>query len=208
MIDRFRPAEDYLSRIRGIPLLPGERVARVFSLQDGLLDEPTKRGRLLITTNLRILFFQNSRGYDEVFLFPVGELKGVVVDSRMKGTLSLLWGILAVTVASLFYLLAAYWVTGRVESPALPGLNMDFLPFIILAATLAGAWLFWRRNIKRAGGKVTLRGANWDLSFAYLGAERVRDINAMVETLFICRQGCIERLYSQPERETAPSGYP
>ncbi len=208
MIDRSRPTRNYLSRIRGIPLLPEERVARVFSLQDGLLDEPTSTGRLLVATNHRILFFSNNRGYDEASLLPVEELKGVVVDSLWKGSYAWMKGILTLVGVLLFYLLVSYWFVVRIDSPNLPGLNMDLLPFVILVTALVAGWLFWQQDVRRPGGKVTLQGANWDLSFIYLGAERIPEVNTVVETLFICRQNRAVFLHTPPEPEVDPDDSP
>ena len=188
MLDQPRPVRNYLSRVRGIRLLPEERVARVFSLEEGLLDEPTGSGQLLIATNQRILFFREESGSREATLLPVEELKGIVVDTAQRGTLSPIRGILTLIGALAFYLLVAYWLAGQVDGPSLPGLNMDFVPFILLAAVLVGGWLYWRHSVRRAGGKVTLQGSNWNLSFTVLGSERIPDISDVAECLFNCRQ--------------------
>ena len=187
-MDQARPAMNYLSRVRGIRLLPQERVSRVFSLEEGLLDEPSGSGQLLLATNQRILFFRDDGSAREATLLPVEELKGIVVDTSPKGTLSPIRGILTLVGALAFYLLVAYWMAGQLDGPFIPGLNMDFVPFILLAAILVGGWLYWRHNVRRAGGKVTLQGSNWNLSFTVLGAERIPDINEVVESLFNCRQ--------------------
>ena len=68
--------------------MPHERVARVFSLEEGLLDEPTGNGQLLIATNQRILFFRDDGSAREATLLPLEELKGIVVDTAPRGTLS------------------------------------------------------------------------------------------------------------------------
>ena len=188
MINQSRPVRNYLSRVRGVRLLPDERVARVFSLEEGLLDEPSSNGQLLIATNQRILFFRDEGSAREATLLPVEELKGIVVDTAQKGTLSPLRGILTLVGALAFYLLVAYWMAGQLDGPGIPGLNMDFLPFVLLAAVLVGAWLYWRHNVRRAGGKVTIQGSNWNLSFSVLGAERIPDLNDVVECLFNSRQ--------------------
>ena len=188
MIVQSRPVRNYLSRVRGIRLLPDERVARVFSLEEGLLDEPTGSGELLIATNQRILFFRDEGSSREATLLPVEELKGIVVNTAERGTLSPIRGILTLLGALAFYLLVAYWLAGQVDGPSLPGLNMDFVPFILLAAVLVGGWLYWRHSVRRAGGKVTLQGSNWNLSFTVLGSDRIPDINDVAECLFHCRQ--------------------
>ena len=93
-----------------------------------------------------------------------------MVDTARKGTLSPIRGILTLVAALAFYVLVAYWLAGQFDGPRLPGINMDFVPFILLAGVLVGAWLYWRHNVRRAGGKVTLQGSNWNLSFSVVGA--------------------------------------
>jgi len=188
LLDQSRTTRNYLSRVRGIALLPHERVARVFSLEEGLLDEPTGNGQLLITTNHRILFFRDDGSSREATLLPLEELKGIVVDTAPRGTLSPLRGILTLVAALAFYLLVAYWMADQFSGPGIPGFNIDFVPFVLLVAVLVGAWLYWRHNVRRAGGKVTLQGSNWNLSFSVVGAERIPDINDVVESLFLCRE--------------------
>lgn len=188
MIDQAGQPRNYLSRVRGIALMPGERVARVFSLQEGMLEEPSGTGQLLIATNHRILFFKDEGNSREATLLPIEELNGITIDTSEKGTLSPLRGILTMLAALAFYLLVAYWISGQIDSPALPGLNIDFIPFFLLAAVLVGAWLYWRHNVRRAGGQVTLQGSSWNLSFTVLGAERIPDINSVVECLYLCRE--------------------
>ena len=188
MIDQPRRTRNYLSRVRGTALLPEERVVKVFSLEEGVLEEPSSIGQLLIATNRRILFFRDGGNASEATLLPVEELKGIVVDTAVRGTLSPIRGILTMLAALVFYLLVAYWMAGRLDGPGIPGLNIDFLPFALLAAVLVGAWLYWRHNVRRAGGNITLQGSNWNLSLSVLGAERIPDIHAVVECLFMCRQ--------------------
>ena len=188
MLDQPVVTRNYLSRVRGVPLLPEERVARVFSLREGLLDEPSVNGQMLIATNHRILFFKDDGNSREATLLPVEELKGIVVDTAEKGTLSPLRGILTLVAALAFYLMVAYWVSGQFDGPSVPGLNMDFMPFLLLGAILVAAWLYWRHSVRRAGGRVTLQGSNWNLSFSVIGAEFIPDLNTVVESLYICRQ--------------------
>lgn len=181
-------ARNYLSRVRGIPLMPEERVARVFSLKDGLLDEPTGSGQMLIATNHRILFFREDGGVKKATLLPVENLNGIIVDTVERSTLSPIRGILTMLAALAFYVLAAYWASGRISSPGIPGLNMDFVPFLLLGLVLVGAWLYWRNNVHRAGGKVTLQGSDWNLSFSVVGADLIPDVNTVVECLYLCRE--------------------
>ena len=131
MIDQAVQPRNYLSRVRGVALLPSERVARVFSLEDGLLDEPSGSGQLLIATTQRILFFRDDGRAREATMLPVEELKGIVIETARKGTLSPIRGIVTLVAAIAFYGLVAYWLAGQFDGPWLPGVNMDFAPFIL-----------------------------------------------------------------------------
>ncbi len=190
---------NYLSRVRGTALLSGERVARVLSLDDGLLDEPSAKGQMLIATNQRILFFREDGNTRETTLLPVEELKGVVLELAPKGTLSPLRGILALIAAVGVYLLIAYWLAGQVQGPQIPSINMDLAPFILLAAVSVMAWFYWRRGVRRPGGKLTLQGPNWSLSVPVSGAERIPEVNEVVECLFAARRERDWRPSSPPE---------
>ena len=178
--------------------MPGERVARVFSLQEGMLEEPSGTGQLLIATNHRILFFKEEGNSREATLLPIEELNGITVDTSERGTLSPIRGVLTMLAALVFYFLVAYWISGQVNGPSLPGLNIDFIPFFLLVAVLVGAWLYWRHNVRRAGGHVTLQGSSWNLSFTVLGAERIPDLNAVVECLYLCREERFTSLMRPP----------
>ncbi len=188
MVDQPRVSRNYLYRVRGITLLPREQVAQVFSLRDGLVDEPVATGQLLITTNQRIIFFREEEGSREATLLPVEELKGVVVSTIESGSWSILRGIFTLVGALAFYLLVTYWVSGRVDSPDLPLLNMDLIPVLLLAVIVVGAWLYWRHGVRWAGGNVTLQGSSWNLTFALPGSERIPEVNSVVECLYICRE--------------------
>ena len=188
------PTRNYLSRVRGIALLPDETVSRVFSLEEGLLDEPPSRGQLLFATSQRILFFRGDGTSREATVLPLEDLRGVTLDTSARGTLSLFKGALTLLAALVFYAVVAYWLAGRIDSPPVPGINMDFVPFVVLAAVLVGAWLYWRHSVKRAGGKVTLQGSNWQLTFSVDGAEHIPEINLVVESLFLDRRQLIRSI--------------
>lgn len=197
MIDRVLPAHSYISRIRGVPLLPEEKVARVLSLDDGLLPEPPAEGRLLIATNRRILYFTHQQGYDETSLLPVEELRGVTLSAAKRGSLSWLRALALGLGAVAFYLVVSYWLVARVPSPTLPVVNMDAVPLALLALLLAGAWFMSSRYIRQPGGAITFHGGNWTLPVSYRKPERMADIQAWLNALFICRAAQQERLRPQ-----------
>ena len=57
MISVIEPAESYVTHIRDVALLPMERVSHVFCPETGLTGEPQGTGRMLVTTNQRIMAF-------------------------------------------------------------------------------------------------------------------------------------------------------
>lgn len=187
-MDGVLPARSYISRIRGVPLLPEEKVAQVLSLEEGLLAEPAAEGRLLAATNRRILYFTRNRGYEETYLLPVEELSGVTVSAAGKGSFSWARALLLGFGALVFYLVVAYWLVGRVSSPTIPVINLDAAPLAALALLVVGGWFLASRYIHPAGGVVTLVGNNWTLPIDYLGTERTGDIGVWVNALFLCRE--------------------
>ena len=102
-------------------------------------------------------------------MLPVEELKGVVVSKTASNAWSPIKGVLTTLAALAFYFVVAYWLAGVIDGPLIPGLNMDFLPFALLVAVAVAAWLYWRHNLRRAGGQLTLHGPNWNLTFDISG---------------------------------------
>lgn len=194
MTDRLLPAHSYISRIRGVPLLPEEKVARVLSLEEGLLPEPPAEGRLLVATNRRILYFTHRQGYDETSLLPVEELRGVTLSAAKRGSLSWLRGLALGLGAAVFYLVVSYWLVARIPSPTIPVVNMDAVPLALLGLLLIGAWFLSSRYIRPPGGTVTFHGGNWTLPVGYRKPERIPDLQAWLNILFRCRAAQQESL--------------
>ncbi len=188
MIDRTPMAQSYISRVRGIPLLPGERLTRVFSLRNGLLDEPSFDGDLLIATNQRILFFRNEGKHREVSLFPLDEFTGAAIRSRNRRGLAVLSGIGILVAGLLAYLSTAYWLAGRLNGPSIPILEMDLAPFVLLALTMVVSLTYWRRNVLVPVGDITLWGRNWVLSFVCHTQAQVPQLQLVVDALYASRR--------------------
>ena len=51
----MQPETSYLSHVRGVPLLPDERVVAILNTESGLLAEPSAAGRLLVATDRRLI---------------------------------------------------------------------------------------------------------------------------------------------------------
>ena len=117
--------ESYLTHIREIALLPGERVSHLFCPARGLAPEPPGSGQFLAATNQRILAFSINNDKGDTFIVPLEDLQGVSLKSGTRSTSALFQGIIFIVGAIFIYLVLAYWLTGRFQGPNVPFLNMD-----------------------------------------------------------------------------------
>ena len=175
------------THVRSIALLPGETIDHIFSPESGLTQHPSDHGQLLITTNQRVLAFCRNEGRNETHLLPVSELQGVSVKARTRSAASIAQGVLLGLGAILLYLAVAYWVTGRVEGPAIPVINMDVVPFLLLLIAVAGMGLVARHYLASADGSVTFQGSNWNFVFPYKGQRAGQDLQQVVNSVFASR---------------------
>jgi hypothetical protein len=183
----YHPPESYLTQIRDVALLSREKIIHVFSPQDGLIDEPTGAGRLLITTNLRILSFSQGQDNNETLLVPIEELKGVVVRNGRRNTASLFQGLLMVAGGVIIYLVISYWLTGQFEGPRVPFINLDVGPLIVLLALLGIGWVIGKHYFIREAGSVTFQGSNWTINFPYIGEKAGAEVYQVVNAVFATR---------------------
>ena len=194
--------KSYVTHIREVALLPGERLSHAFSPTLGLTEEPPVDGQILITTNQRIMAFSREDGRDETYLVPVEELKGVVVKSSARDSASLLqW--LALVVGGLFiYLIVAYWFTGQFDPWNVPFIGIDLGAFMVLLATAAGVLLIGKYYFAKATGSVTFQGSNWLFTFPFRSSQVRDDVYQLVNTLFIDRRS--QNAYSPPHSQGQP----
>ncbi len=61
-----QPQESYITRVRHVAMLPGEKLTHVFSPATGFSQEPPVNGHVLVTTSQRILAFSNEDGNEEL----------------------------------------------------------------------------------------------------------------------------------------------
>jgi len=188
MITGHSKPESPVPHLRDVALLPGEKISHVFSPQAGLVRELPVNGRLLVTTNQRIITFSQDQSRQETVLVPVEELKGVVVKSSTHRSISLLrWAVLAV-VGLFLYVVIAYWVTGRFDGPSIPLIGMDLGPLIVMLAVVWGVFLVGRYYFTREASTVTFQGSNWAFNFSYRGDKAEAEIYQVVNTLFSARR--------------------
>ncbi len=183
-----RLRESHVTHIRDVGMLPGERITNVFSPELGLTGEPPLTGRVLVTTNHRVLAFCRSDGRDQTFLVPVEEMQSVDVKASSRSSLSLLQGTL-LTVGGIFlYVALAYWLTGRFGGPTIPVISMDIGPFLVLVLALLGVALLARRYFARKDGTVTFRGNNFTFAFPYRGDRAGQEVYHLVNSAFAARR--------------------
>lgn len=180
--------ETYITHIRDVALLPGERVTHVFSPSQGLTEEPPVDGQVLITTNQRIMAFSQADGREETYLVPVEELKGVVVKTGSRASASLLQGMVLVVGGLFVYLLVSYWLTGQFDGPTVPIIRMDVGAIMVLLAIVAGVLLIGKYYFAKEAGSVTFQGSNWLFTFPYRSDGAREQVYQMVNTVFVSRR--------------------
>lgn len=187
----------YLTQIRGVPLLPQEWVHHSFTPTDGISQEPTATGRLLVTTNQRIISFAQGQKGDETVLVPVEELNGVVVKPESRSSGSLVQGLMLLVAGALIYLVSGYWLADRLEGPNIPIINLDVWALVILAALIWGGWLIGRHYFAKELGQVTFQGGNWAFSFPYTGDKPTTEVHQVIRAAFVSRTALVSRNHQQ-----------
>ena len=199
MINGTPGQKSYITHIREVALLSGERIIQVFCPDRGLTREPPVRGKVLITTNQRILAFSRDDDRNETYLVPLEELKGVAVKTGDRSYGSLFQGLLLVIGAIFLYLVVAYWLTGQFSGPSIPVLHMDTGPLMVLIVVLVGLVLVGRYYFARGDGSVIFQGSSWVFAFPYRGGPAREDIYQVVNSVFAARQA--RNGYSVPAEE-------
>ena len=175
------------ARVRNVALLPGETLDHVFSPELGLTQHTSAKGQLLVATNRRVLAFCRNEGCDETYMVPISDLQGVAVKARTRTTASVVQGTLLSLGGILLYLAIAYWITGRVEGPSIPVINMDVVPFLVLLIALTGVGMVAWHYFGTEDGSVTFQGTNWNFAFPYRGHRAGQELQLVVDSIFTAR---------------------
>lgn len=168
--------------------MSGESIVRVYRPDLGLTQEPPISGKVLITTNQRILAFSRDDERSETHLVPIEELKGVSVKTGDRSYGSLFQGMLLIIGGIFLYLVVAYWLTGQFSGPEVPVLNMDAGPLMVLIVVLVGMGLTVRYYISKEDGSVIFQGSSWVFAFPYQSDRARQDIYQVVNSVFAARQ--------------------
>lgn len=174
--------------VRHVGLLSGESIRYAYNPDGGLVPEPPEQGKMLVLTNLRVMAFGQSEGVRETVLIPVEEVKAVsvIAGQRSKGTL--FQGGLMVVAAVFFYVLLAYWLTGRIDGPIVPVIRMDLVTFVVFLAILIGIAMMAQIYFAKPDGEVTFQGDGIKVSFQFRGDSAEKEIYVLVNAAFAARQ--------------------
>lgn len=187
--------ESYITHVRGVALLPGERINHLFLPDDGLTPDPPPSGRVLVATNQRILAFSLDEEQGDTFIVPLEDLGGVFMKAAARSPAALFQGFLFIVGAIFIYLVLAYWLTSPHRFQIdVPVINMGAGPLVVLAAALLGAYHIGRHYFAREAGSVTFQGANWTFSFPYLGEVPGEQIYDVVNSVFAGRRSRINMM--------------
>lgn len=178
--------------IRRVTLLLGESVSHTFCPEEGLVVTPPEEGRMLLLTNRRIIAFGQSGGMRQTVLMPVEEVKAVSVNVGHRSKGALFQGGLMVVAAVFFYVLLAYWLTGRIDGPTVPIIRMDLVAFVVFLAVLTGVAMLAQIYFAKPDGEVTFQGDGVKLTFPFRGETAEADIYQLVNTVFASRQTVVD----------------
>ena len=193
-------AESLFGRtIRRIDLLLGESASHTFCPEEGLVMTPPDKGRMLVLTNRRIIAFGLSSGMRQTVLMPVEEVKAVSVNVGHRSKGALFQGGLMVMAAVFFYVLLAYWLTGRIDGPTVPIIRMDLVAFVVFLAVLTGVAMLAQIYFAKPDGEVTFQGDGVKLTFPFRGETAEGDIYQLVNTAFVARQAVVGNVILTPK---------
>ena len=202
---RMEAELSYLARIRGVELLPGERVGAIFHTEQGPVAEPGPSGRLLVATNRRLISAGEEGRVRDTLMFPTASICGASVHCDARRGLSwkqwaaLLVGGLAV------YLAAAYWLVGRLPEVIIPVVNLHAAAALLAALIVLLGWLYWRSLTRPGGFVLRIAGVNWTLDVPCYAASD--DLLSFANTLLLL-QSAAGRCRYAPDADGDYSGCP
>ena len=189
MVNGAPTRDSYLTRVRNVSLLPGERVTHLFTPSLGFIDEPSARGYLLVATTRRVMAFAQDDGSDETYLAALESLQAVVYRRESRGTGSLFQGLLVVLGALAVYLVLAYQLTGSFEGPVIPIIHMDMGAAAVLLAVVVAAWLMWKHYFTGQGGSISFQGSTWSFSFPCRSRAAREQVHRLMDSVFQAQSG-------------------
>lgn len=162
-MQRKPPSRSYLTRLRGVELLPGEAVQAILHAERGLLAEPAAEGRLLVATTRRLISDDPGPRAHATQMFPAASVCGVSVRHEARRSFSWpQWTALIFGGAAL-YLLLAYWLVDRLPGIIIPVINLHAAALLLMLLILLAGALLWRSMSQPGGRQLQIAGVNWNL---------------------------------------------
>lgn len=157
----MQDGKSYLSRVRGVELLPEEEVRAILDADAGMVGEPPASGAALIATNARLIYMAAEPQGQATEMFAMDTVCAArITDERRRG---LSWGqwVMLAAVGAVIYLALGYWLANRLPVPMIPVINMNPAALGLLVLVLfIGGWI-WRGTARSAVRKIRVTGTNW-----------------------------------------------
>ena len=190
----------YLSRIRGVALLPDERVAAILDIEQGLLEEPASSGRLLVATNRRLINVADDGRTRATGMYALGSVSRVSLREEARRRLSWKYWALIIIGGMIAYALLAYWLVDRLPSVIIPVLNLHAFALVVVALVALPIWLLWRRWTEGGGRRLEITGVDWEIK-TECGAN-YGDLLTFANILLLLQSAAVgEGSVRTPERE-------
>ena len=157
------PSRSYLTRLRGVELLPGEAVQAILHAERGLLAEPAAEGRLLVATTRRLISDDPGPRAHATQMFPAASVCGVSVRHEARRSFSWPQWTALIFGAAALYLLLAYWLVDRLPGIIIPVINLHAAALLLMLLILLAAGLIWRSMSQPGGRQLQIAGVNWNL---------------------------------------------
>ena len=153
----------YLSSIRGVDLLPDEKVAALFSPTVGRVAEPPRTGRLMVATDQRFLNMDDDGDSKVREIFALDSVAGLSIrDDLLRGFSWLQW-LTLIAGGLIVYLALAYWLVERLPPIIIPVINLHAFALVIMIIVVLAGWLFWRGFTRPGGTTIRIHGGNWSV---------------------------------------------
>ena len=193
----MQTATSYLSRIRGVELLPGERIEAILHPEQGLIAEPVGSGRLLAATNRRVISVVEDGSTRVAQMYALASVCGVGVRNDARRGLSWMqWAVLVIGAVAA-YLALAYWLVDRLPSVIIPVINLHVVAAILVILIALAVWLLWRSLTHSGGSMIRVEGVNWSLDVP-CAADRYEDSVAFASILLSMQHAASGQNHQQP----------
>ena len=167
--------------IRGVPLLPNEKVASFFSKGDGTVGEAPREGPLLALTTKRVLSFSEDGNRKETTITTLSNIHAVTAVVSHRNNRVLLQGLMLILLGVIAYLLTGLFVVrDGVLVPAVVGTVIG-----LFGAYQILRYLFWEEE-----GTITFQAwgteqsaGSWKLTFQCQGTS-AKEAQQLVDAFF------------------------